>query len=116
MTAGEERHIIQALQEFIQRELDLLRKLIDDARQEAAEDHREVKQRLGNVESSQAAMTDRVARLETHEEAIAARAEGIESERSSRRRHVAQLVAGAAAAAGVAGMVAGIVFALIDRI
>lgn len=116
MTAGEERHIIQALQEFIQRELDLLRKLIDDARAESAEDHREVKQRLANVEQNQATVIARVSTLETHEEAAAARSAGIESERSSRRRRFAQLVAGTAAAAAVAGMVAGIVFALIDRI
>ena len=116
MTTGEEHGIVRALQEFIQRELDLLRKLIDDARQEAAEDHREVKQRLGNVEGNQAAMIDRVARLETHEEAAEARAAGISAERAGRQRRAVRATAAVSAAASIAGVIAGLVVAILDRI
>lgn len=116
MTPAEERHIVHALQEFIQRELDILRKLIDDARAESAEDHREVKQRLGNVESSQSTIIARVSSLETHEQADAARLEGAQSERARRQRHQAALVASLMAAASIAGVVAGLAFALIDHI
>lgn len=116
MTAGEERHIVQALQEFIQRELDILRKLIDDSRQEAAEDHREVKQRLANVEGNQSTIIARVSSLETHEQAYAARAMGVEDERRRRRVHAGQLAAGISVAATVAGVVAAVAVAVIDRI
>lgn len=116
MTAGEEHHIIQTLQEFIQRELDLLRKLIDDARAESAEDHREVKQRLGNVEGNQATIISRVSSLETHEEAAKARETGALEERrelAQRRRAIAALVT---LAATVAGAASGLAVAIIDRV
>lgn len=107
---------VNVLREFIQRELDLLRKALDDSRAEQAEDHREVKHRLGNLENGQAAIFKRVSALETHEEAAAARQDGIQSERSRRRRTVGAIVAIVGVAAAVSSVVAYLVFALVDHL
>ena len=107
---------VDALRDFIQRELDLLRQVLEDSRREQAEDHREVKLRLGSLESGQVAILSRVGTLETHEQADQARAEGELAERQRRARRARQIAGLVVGGSTVAGIAVGIAFAVIDHL
>ena len=115
MTPGEQ-NIVDVLTGFLQRELDLIRRAMDDARREQAEDHHEVKKRLGVLETGQAKILVRLGALETHEEADRARAEGALAERERREARNAKAARTAAGVLTGLGVVVAIVFAVVDHL